>query len=114
MSQLPRNLPRQRNDDTILDAEHKPEVQGTMDKYQFSLRQEILLDKGAAILAGFFHYAMDNNIPLEDKQNPINVMYSLVRDAKHNILLASTETDLYKIEVQFDFAHRFYQKISGC
>lgn len=85
-----------------------------MDKYQFSLHQEILLDKGADILAGFFHYARDYNIPLEDKQNPINVMYSLVRDAKHNILLASTETDLYKIEVQFDFARRFYKEISGC
>lgn len=86
----------------------------TMDKYQFSLQQEILLDKGAAILAGFFHYARDYNIPLEDRQNPINVMYSLVRDTKHNILLASTENDLDKIEAQFDFARRFYRKISGC
>lgn len=85
-----------------------------MDKYQFSLHQEILLDKGTDILAGFFHYARDNNIPLEDTHNPINVMYRLVRDAKHNILLASTETDLYKIEVQFDFARRFYKEISGC
>lgn len=112
--QLPGNLPRKQNDDTILDAEHKPEVQGTMDKYLFSIRQEILIDKGAAILAGFFHYARDYNIPLEDKQNPINIMYGLVWDAKHNILLASTENDLDKIEAQFDFARRFYKEISGC
>ena len=112
--QLPGNLPRKQNDDTILDAEHKPEVQGTMDKYLFSIRQEILIDKGAAILAGFFHYARDYNIPLEDKQNPINIMYGLVWDAKHNILLASTENDLDKIEAQFDFARRFYREISGC
>lgn len=85
-----------------------------MDKYQFSLRQEILLDKGSDILAGFFHYARDYNIPLEDKQNPINVMYSLVRDAKSNILGSNTNAELDKIEAQFDFAHRFYQKISGC
>lgn len=112
--QLPGNLPRKQNDDTILDAEYKPEVQGTMDKYLFSIRQEILIDKGAAILAGFFHYARDYNIPLEDKQNPINIMYGLVWDAKHNILLASTENDLDKIEAQFDFARRFYKEISGC
>lgn len=112
--QLPGNLPRKQNDDTIRDAEHKPEVQGTMDKYLFSIRQEILIDKGAAILAGFFHYARDYNIPLEDKQNPINIMYGLVWDAKHNILLASTENDLDKIEAQFDFARRFYKEISGC
>lgn len=85
-----------------------------MDKYLFSIRQEILIDKGAAILAGFFHYARDYNIPLEDKQNPINIMYDLVWDAKHNILLASIENDLDKIEAQFDFSRRFYRKISGC
>ena len=86
----------------------------TMDKYQFSLRQEILLDKGAAILAGFFHYARDYNIPLEDRQNPINVISDLVWDAKSNILGSSTEAELDKIEAQFDFARRFYKEISDC
>lgn len=85
-----------------------------MDKYQFSLRQEILLDKGAAILAGFFHYARDYNIPLEDRKKPINVISDLVWDAKSNILGSSTNAELDKIETQFDFARRFYREISGC
>lgn len=82
-----------------------------MTKYEFSLRQEVLLEKGADILAGFFHYSRENNIPLEDRKNPINIVYALVRDAKNNILLASTETELDQIETQFDFARRFYRGI---
>lgn len=82
-----------------------------MDRYEFALRQEVLLEKGADILAGFFHFARNNHIPLEDKQDPINILYSLIWDAKSNILAATTETELDQIETQFDFARRFYERI---
>lgn len=82
-----------------------------MDPYEFALRQEVLRETGAEILAGFFHFARDNHIPLEEKQNPINVIYSLIWDAKSNILAATTEAELDKIEAQFDFARRLYQRI---
>ena len=82
-----------------------------MSKYEFSLRQEVLLEKGADILAEFFHYAKEKNIPLDDKQNPVNVISDLVWDAKSNILAATTEIELDKIEAEFDFARRFYRGI---
>ncbi len=84
-----------------------------MSNYEFSLRQEILLEKGADILGRLFHFARNHNISLSDKKNPVNVIYSLVWEAKSDILSASTESDLDHIETQFDFARRFYSGIEA-
>ena len=78
-----------------------------MSNYEFSLRQEVLLEKGADILGALFHFARNNNIPLSDKKDPVNVVYSLVWNAKRSILGANTEAELNQIEAQFDFARRF-------
>lgn len=78
-----------------------------MSNYEFSLRQEVLLEKGADILGTLFHFARSNHISLADKKDPINVVYSLVWDAKSNILSAASEAELDHIETQFDFARRF-------
>ena len=43
----------------------------------------------------------------------INVVYGLVWDAKSNILGASTKEELDQIEIQFDFARRFYAGIGS-
>ena len=82
-----------------------------MSNYEFSLRQEVLLEKGADILGALFHLARSKHISLSDKHDPINVVYGLVWDAKNNILGADTEADLHHIETQFDFARRFYSEI---
>ena len=81
--------------------------------YEFSLRQEVLLEKGADILAALFHFARSKNISFADKSDPVNVVYSLVWDAKSNILGAATDADLDRIETQFDFARRFYAGIGA-
>ena len=82
-----------------------------MSNYEFSLRQEVLLEKGADILGTLFHFARSRHISLSDKRNPINVVYGLVWDAKSKILGAVTEADLDHIETEFDFARRFYSEL---
>ena len=81
--------------------------------YEFSLRQEVLLEKGADILGTLFHFARSNHISLSDPKDPVNVVYGLVWDAKGNILGASTKEELDQIEIQFDFARRFYAGIGS-
>lgn len=76
-----------------------------MSKYEFSLQQEILLEKGAAVLGDLFRYKRQNKII--EKTHPISVMYSLVWSAKQDILLAASESDLAEIEGQFNLASRF-------
>jgi len=79
--------------------------------YEFSLRQEVLLEKGADILGTLFHFARSRHISLSDKRDPINVIYGMVWDAKSRILGAVTEADLDHIETEFDFARRFYSEL---
>ena len=76
-----------------------------MSHYEFSLRQEVLLEKGAGILGDIFHYEQQNQI--QDEMHPISVMYSLVWNAKQDILLARSEADLERIRGQFDMATHF-------
>ena len=76
-----------------------------MSRYEFSLRQEVLLEKGAAVLGDLFQYKRQQQI--EADTHPISVMYSLVWAAKQDILTAKTEAALEQIEGQFDLANRF-------
>ena len=57
-----------------------------MSNYEFSLRQEVLLEKGADILGSLFHFARNNHISPSDKKDPVNVVYGLVWNAKGRIL----------------------------
>ena len=81
--------------------------------YEFSLRQEVLLEKGADILGSLFHFARNNHISPSDKKDPVNVVYGLVWNAKSSILGADTEAELDQIETQFDFARKFYAGIEA-
>ena len=80
-----------------------------MSNYEFSLRQEVLLEKGADILGSLFHFARNNHISPSDKKDPVNVVYGLVWNAKSSILGA----ELDQIETQFDFARKFYAGIEA-
>lgn len=83
-----------------------------MSRYEFSLWQEVLLEKGAAVLGDLFRYEWDNGLSAaDDLSHPVVVMHDLVWTAKRNILQAKTEIDLAKIEAQFDFANTFLSKI---
>ena len=76
-----------------------------MSRYEFSLRQEVLLEKGAAVLGDLFQYKRQQQIANET--HPISVMYSLVWAAKQDILTAKTEAVLEQIEGKFDLANCF-------
>ena len=52
-----------------------------MSNYEFSLRQEVLLEKGADILGSLFHFARNNHISPSDKKDPVNVWYGTPRAA---------------------------------
>ena len=76
-----------------------------MGRYEFSLRQEVLLEKGAAVLGDLFQYKRQKQIV--EETHPVSVMYSLVWAAKQDILTAKTEAALEQIEGQFNLANRF-------
>lgn len=75
-----------------------------MSGYEFSLRQEVLLEKGASVLGDLFRLKRETE---RDRRHPLSVMYGLVWSAKQDILTAKTETELAQIEGQFDLANRF-------
>lgn len=82
-----------------------------MSSYEFSLRQEVLLEKGAAVLGDLFRYERERD--LSDRSDAVSVMYGLVWSAKQDILLAKTETELAQIEGQFNLAGRFLAGIEA-
>ncbi len=85
-----------------------------MSRYEFSLRQEVLLEKGADVLGNLFRYEWENGLSIaDDLSHPVIVMHDLIWAAKRNILCAKTEVDLAKIEAQFDFANVFLSKIEA-
>lgn len=76
-----------------------------MGRYEFSLQQEVLLEKGAAVLGDLFQYKRQKQIV--EETHPVSVMYSLIWAAKQDILIAKTEAALEQIEGQFNLASRF-------
>lgn len=80
-----------------------------MSSYDFSLRQEVLLEKGAAVLSNLFRYEREQS--LSALSQPVSILYDLVWTAKQDILLAKSETELAQIEGQFDLADRFLHGI---
>ena len=58
-----------------------------MGKYEFSLRQEVLLEKGASVLGDLFRFKRQHGIT--DQADPISVLYGLVWSAKQEILISS-------------------------
>ena len=82
-----------------------------MSRYEFSLRQEVLLEKGASVLGDLFQYKRRQQIA--EDTHPISVMYSLVWAAKQDILTAKTEAALEQIEGQLDLANRFLAGVAA-
>lgn len=82
-----------------------------MSKYELSLLQEILMEKGAGVLGDLFRYERSNQIT--DHSHPVFVMHDLVWGAKQDILAAKTETDLAQIEGQFQMATQFLDRVTG-
>ena len=73
-----------------------------MDQYDFSLHQEVLMEKGAGVLGDLFRFQQENRI--ESEEHPVSVMYQLLWSAKQDILRAQTEKELDRIDGMFCLA----------
>lgn len=82
-----------------------------MSRYELSLLQEVLMEKGANVLGDLFRYEQANHIT--EQSHPVLVMHDLVWAAKQDILSAETETDLAQIEGQFLLADQFLGRMNG-
>ena len=76
-----------------------------MSKYEFSLRQEVLMEVGASILGDLFRYGEEKNI--NDDSDPVSILYNLIWNAKQDIILSKTEAELEQIGGQFHLARNF-------
>ena len=76
-----------------------------MSIYEFSLRQEVLMEVGASILGDLSRYSQRNNI--ESDSEPASILSALIWNAKQDILLANSESELNEIEGQFNLANQF-------
>ena len=83
-----------------------------MDKYEFSLRQEVLREKGASVIGDLFRLEDKNHIA-DDASHPVNILHDLVWDAKQDIISARTYGELDKIEGQFDLAISFIRTLES-
>ena len=77
-----------------------------MSRYEFSLLQEVLLEKG--VLGDLSRYKRQNRI--EERTHPVAILYSLVWNAKQDILSAKSKEELDRIEGQFNLANQFLFK----
>ncbi len=82
-----------------------------MSKYEFSLRQEVLMEQGASVLGDLFRLKRAHGIT--DRTDPVSVMYELVWSAKQDILIAKSEPELDRIRGQFDLASGFISKMGS-
>lgn len=81
-----------------------------MSPYELSQRQEVLMEKGAGVLGDLHRYQQENHI--EDDLHPVNIMFSLVWNAKEDILGSKTDAELDRIDGKFDLAKDFLRKLT--
>lgn len=70
--------------------------------------QEVLLEKGAGVLGNLSRYKRQNGIA--ERTRPVAILYSLVWNAKQDILSAKSKEELDRIEGQFNLANQFLSK----
>ena len=76
-----------------------------MNDYELTLRKEVMTEKAAGILGDLFRYAQENQI--EDNTNPVNIMFSLLWNAKEDIISATSGVELDRIDGKLDIALSF-------
>lgn len=79
-----------------------------MNRYEFSLLQEVLMEKGAGVLGDLSRYKCRKGIT--DRNDPVAVLYSIVWNAKQDILSARSKEELDQIEGQFNLVKQFLMR----
>ena len=83
-----------------------------MSRYEFSLLQEVLLEKGAGVLGDLSRYKRQNRI--EERTHPVAILYSLVWNAKQDILSAKSKEELIGSKVSSIWQTSFFSKRGAC
>ena len=78
---------------------------------EFSFKQELLLEKGAAVIGDYMRY--ENKMDLNDVKNPICILHDFVWNAKQDILASTTPEELDKIEGKFILADQMLKALEG-
>lgn len=66
------------------------------------------MEKGAGVLGDLSRYKRQNGIA--ERTHPVAILYSLVWNAKQDILSAKSKEKLDRIEGQFNLANQFLSK----
>ena len=82
-----------------------------MSRYEFSLLQEVLMEKAAGVLGDLSRYKHQHEI--RERTHPVAVLYSLIWNAKQDILSAKSKEELDRIEGKFDLADQFLSKLGS-
>lgn len=83
-----------------------------MTPYEFSLEQEVFMEKAAEVLGDIYRYEVESGIKTKDLTHPVEAMYTLVWKAKQDILCAKDENDLTRIDAECEMARKFLKIIS--
>lgn len=77
--------------------------------YEFTLKQEVLMEKGADVQGEVFRF--QRQAPSASLGKATGILYELVGVAKHDILTAKNESELNCIESKFDFARSYITEL---
>lgn len=72
---------------------------------------EILNEVGAGIIADFCRQLEKRNIEIEDRNNPIIILYWQTVDLKNNLIDMDTMLELNNAQAQLNFVKQYVKKI---
>lgn len=83
-----------------------------MSIYDLSFKKEVLTEKAVDVIGDIMRYMYHNEIDANDNSNPVVPLFLLIYKVKENILAATNEEELKKIEGKIEFAKEYFQKLS--
>ncbi|MCL5271973.1 MAG: hypothetical protein M1486_01385 [Gammaproteobacteria bacterium] len=72
---------------------------------------EILNEVGAGIIADFCRQLEKRNIEIEDRNNPIIILYWQTVDLKNNLINMDTMLELNNAQAQLNFVKQYVKKL---
>ena len=91
---------------------YNPNLKEIMSIYDLSFKKEVLTEKAVDVIGDIMRYMYHNEIDANDNSNPVVPLFLLIYKVKENILAATNEEELKKIEGKIEFAKEYFQKLS--
>ena len=83
-----------------------------IENFEVIQKIEILNEVGAGIIADFLRQLRKINIEIEDKSNPIVILYWEVVKLKNNLICMESIDELKDAQAQLNFVNQYVKKIS--